>query len=189
MKLLSKLDERPICQRLMGIDASTKTVAFTILDAGRLVTWGKFKIDDAHPWRWLNKAGTEAYAIFSIYKPEFVAIESAAYVNNRQTVIKLAYTYGAILSHLPGVPMCEVAATTWQSHIGNPSANKAMKLAVAKEFPDKSETWVKNEIRKRRKIKTQELVAEAFGRKTDDDDVADSAGVAWWAWDVATRRN
>ena len=73
----------------------------------------------------------------------------------------------------------EVHPLKWQGFINNPNFTKAEKQAVKEEFPGKSEAWYKNKVRELRKQRTINF-AKTLGIETENDNVADSVGIAWW---------
>ena len=85
---------------------------------------------------------------------------------------------GELLSD--NVEVVEVHPITWQSYIGNKNYTKAEKDAIKAEFPDKSDNWIKGKIRERRKQRTIDF-ARNLGIQTESDNVADAAGIAWYA--------
>jgi hypothetical protein len=85
---------------------------------------------------------------------------------------------GELLSD--NIQVVEVHPITWQSYLGNKNFNKSEKEAIKLEFPSKSETWIKAKIRERRKQRTIDFVGN-LGVKTESDNVADAAGIAWYA--------
>jgi len=113
---------------------------------------------------------------------DFVVIEAAISVKSVATGMKMAYVFGAIMGELlsDNVRVVEVHPITWQSYIGNKNFNKAEKEAIKLEFPDKSENWIKGKIRERRKQRTIEF-SKTLGVQTESDNVADAAGIAWYA--------
>jgi hypothetical protein len=94
----------------------------------------------------------------------------------------MAYVFGAIMGELlsDNMQVVEVHPITWQSYIGNKNFNKIEKQAIKNEFPEKSDTWIKGKIRERRKQRTIEF-SRTLGIKTESDNVADAAGIAWYA--------
>lgn len=170
-------------KRVMGIDASTQTIAYAIVDDGVIVEYGEifFKGDDLYD-RILD-AKRKIRALKSRFKADFVAIEAAVMVRSVSTGLKMAYMFGAIMGELleNNAKIIEVHPLEWQGYIGNPNFTKAQKAEVKKAHPDKSETWIKSEIRKIRKQKTISFMSD-LGVKTDSDNVADAAGIAWFAY-------
>jgi hypothetical protein len=100
----------------------------------------------------------------------------------------MAYIFGAIMGELldNGATVVEVHPLKWQGYIGNPNFTKAQKAGVKAMHPDKSDTWIKNEIRNMRKRKTMDFM-DKLGVHTDSDNVADASGIAWYAVNELTR--
>jgi hypothetical protein len=96
--------------------------------------------------------------------------------------MKMAYVFGAIMGELlnDNIRVVEVHPITWQSYLGNKNFTKVEKQKVKDEFPGKSETWYKNKVRELRKFRTIEF-ARNMGINTESDNVADAAGIAWYA--------
>ena len=113
---------------------------------------------------------------------DFVVIEAAISVKSVHTGIKMAYVFGAIMGELlkDGIKVVEVHPITWQSYLGNKNFTKIEKQAVKNEFPGKSETWYKGKIREIRKQRTLDFV-RTLGIQVQSDNVADAAGIAWYA--------
>ncbi len=85
-----------------------------------------------------------------------------------------------------GATIVEVHPLKWQGYIGNPNFTKAQKAQVKSMHPDKSDTWIKAEVRNMRKKKTMDFMA-GLGVHTDSDNVADASGIAWYAANELTR--
>ena len=113
---------------------------------------------------------------------DFVVIEAAISVKSVHTGMKMAYVFGAIMGELlsDNIKVVEVHPITWQSYLGNKNFTKLEKAAIKNEFPGKSDNWYKGKIRERRKEKTIDFV-RGLGIDTESDNVADAAGIAWYA--------
>jgi len=96
--------------------------------------------------------------------------------------MKMAYVFGAIMGEIltDKIQVVEVHPITWQSYIGNKNFTKAEKIEIRNEFPGRSDNWIKAKIRERRKEKTIGFV-RSLGIETESDNVADAAGIAWYA--------
>jgi hypothetical protein len=117
-----------------------------------------------------------------------VAIEAAVFVNNRQVVIMLAGIFGA-LSAAFDCPVHQVAPVSWMNHIGtNIRGTKADMINIQKEIPGKSKSWYKSELRKRRKQHTMDILSELYSISLNDDDIADSLGIAKYCYDELRER-
>lgn len=177
---INKLDT----SRVLGLDVSTKSIAFSVMDDGVLDSYGKLYIVGDDIWEKAADANRKTYSLLQLNKPTHVAIESAVYVNNKSVIIKLSYIYGSIggVVGAKGYSMTDVTPLAWGKFIDNPVNDKARRDALAKEYPDKSKSWLKNEARRRRKQYTMDWIKENLGADVEDDDVADAIAVAWYSW-------
>ena len=168
--------------KVLGIDASTNSIAFCLMDGKKPVKWGEIDFDGGDIYQRILDAKRKIKAFKKELDTDFVVIEAAISVKSVHTGIKMAYVFGAIMGELlsDNMQVVEVHPITWQSYIGNKNFTKAEKLAVKNEFPGKSETWYKGKIREIRKSKTIRF-ASSLGIKTESDNVADAAGIAWYA--------
>lgn len=171
--------------RVLGLDLSTKSIAFGVIDKGELDACGKVDIVGEGLWEKCADASRKIDAILKLTDPEFVCIESAVYVNNRSVIIKLSHIYGSVGGAIgrKGYRVTDVSPLAWGAHIDNPVNNKARRAALKKEFPGRSASWLKAEARRRRKQFTLDWAQEKFKVDPGDDDVGDAIAVAWYAWE------
>jgi Holliday junction resolvasome RuvABC endonuclease subunit len=176
-KLVNKRSEK-----VLGVDASTNSIAFCLMDGKKPIKWGEITFDGGDIYQRILDAKRKIKAFKKELDTDFVVIEAAISVKSVHTGIKMAYVFGAIMGELlsDSMQVVEVHPITWQSYIGNKNFTKAEKLAVKNEFPGKSETWYKGKIRELRKSKTIRF-ASSLGVKTESDNVADATGIAWYA--------
>lgn len=169
-------------EKVLGIDASTNSIAFCLMDGKKPVKWGEVFFEGSDVYQRILDAKKKIKAFKKELDFDFVVIEAAISVKSVHTGIKMAYVFGAIMGELlsDNVEVVEVHPITWQSYIGNKNFNKAEKQAVKDEFPEKSDSWQKNKIRELRKSKTIGF-ASSLGVKTESDNVADATGIAWYA--------
>jgi Holliday junction resolvasome RuvABC endonuclease subunit len=177
--------------RVIGIDASTNSLAFAIFEDGKPIRCGEVFFKGATVFERLNdaKVKTKALVDAGVLKGDYVAIESAIMVRNIQTAIDLAYVYGAIIGELMAFnpEVHKVAPITWQSGIGNPNLKKAEKDKLAADFPGKSKSWYQNEGRKMRKQRTLDIAKKYFKIPSDSDNVGDAVGLALYCSEALTR--
>ena len=173
---------KPKAHKVLGIDASTNSFAFCLMDEKKAVKWGEIHFDGADVYERILDAKRKIKAFKDELNMDFVVIEAAISVKSVHTGIKMAYVFGAIMGELlsDGVEVVEVHPITWQSYLGNKNFTKAEKQAVRNEFPGKSENWYKGRIRELRKARTIDF-AKSMGINTESDNVADAAGIAWYA--------
>ncbi len=178
---LAKLTKQK-AHKVLGIDASTNSIAFCLMQDDKAVKWGEIKFEGADVYERILDAKRKIKSFKDQLDTDFVVIEAAISVKSVATGIKMAYVFGAIMGELlsDNIKVVEVHPITWQSYIGNKNFTKLEKQAVKDEFPGKSENWYKGKIREIRKAKTISFV-RSMGIETESDNVADSAGIAWYA--------
>ncbi|AXH67274.1 RuvC-like resolvase [Streptomyces phage Wofford] len=175
----------------MGIDCSTKTIAFTIFDGENFHKCGEVSFNGSTVFERAYDAHAKTLALYEDFDPDFVAIEAAIMVRSTSVAIKMAYVFGAVIAALlkGGAKVIEVPPISWQSFIGNKNLTKAEKDAIKAEFPGKSASWYQNKGRQIRKQRTIDFAKREFGIELESDNVADSLGVAWWAVQNKTKRS
>lgn len=183
---------KPKAKRVIGIDASTNSLAFAIYEDGTPIKCGEIKFNGSSVFERLKDAKKKARALVKtgVWDADYIAIESAIMVRNIQTAIDLAYVYGAIVSELSEATaeMHKVAPITWQSGIGVPNLKKAEKDAIQKEFPGKSKSWYQNKGRQIRKQRILDIAREHFEIADGSDNVGDACGIAKYVSETLTRR-
>jgi len=178
---LAKL-AKPKGTKVLGIDASTNSFAFCLMDGKTPVKWGEVEFAGADVYERILDAKNKIKAFKHTLDFDFVVIEAAISVKSVHTGMKMAYVFGAIMGELLSekVEVVEVHPITWQSYLGNKNFTKAEKQKVRDDFPNKSENWYKGKIREIRKSRTIDF-ARTLGINTENDNVADAAGIAWYA--------
>lgn len=168
--------------KVLAIDASTNTIAFCLMNGSEPVKWGEISFKGSDVYDRIVDAKEKVRAFRSLLDYDFIVLEAAVMVRSAQTGLKMAYVFGAILGELVGkdIDVIEVHPITWQSYIGNKNFTKAEKEKVKKDYPGKSENWYKGKIREIRKQRTMDFV-KTLGIETTNDNVADAAGIAWYA--------
>jgi len=168
--------------RVLGIDASTNSFAFCLMDGKKAVRWGEINFEGNDVYQRILDAKRKIKSFKNELNFDFVVIEAAISVKSVHTGIKMAYVFGAIMGELltDGVEVVEVHPITWQSYIGNKNFTKNEKQAVRDEFPEKSDNWYKGKIREIRKQRTLDF-ARTLGIEVQSDNVSDAAGIAWYA--------
>lgn len=177
--------------RVMGIDASTNSIAFTIFFNRKPVRWGKIAIQGSDIYQKIGDANAKIYALYKEFPVDYIAIESAVFVKSPKVAIDLAYVYGSIVGVLVslGCETITVAPTTWQFHIGNKLLTKVEKENLKVEFPSKSVSWYSNKGREIRKQRTMDYFNKKWPMNLTDNDVGDSCGIAYYAYHQLTRRS
>jgi Holliday junction resolvasome RuvABC endonuclease subunit len=173
---------KPKFTKVLGVDASTNSIAFCLIEDRKVVKWGEITFEGSDIYQRILDAKRKINAFKKELDAEVVVIEAAISVKSVHTGIKMAYVFGAIMGELlnDNMQVIEVHPITWQSYIGNKNFNKIEKQAIKDEFPGKSETWIKTKIRERRKQRTIDF-SRTLGVETQSDNVADATGIAWYA--------
>lgn len=178
--------------RVLGIDASTNSIAFCIFENDKPVSYGEVNFEGSDVYERMLDAKQKMAALrkAGLFNVDFIAIEAGVMVRSAHVAIKMAYVFGIIMGELLSdkIDVIEVHPITWQSYIGNTNFTKAQKQKVKDEFPNKAESWYKNKIRQMRKQKTLDFMRDK-GIITDSDNVADAAGLAWYAVNNLTRND
>jgi Holliday junction resolvasome RuvABC endonuclease subunit len=169
-------------KKVLGVDSSTNSFAFCLMENDKPKKWGEVIFQGESVYDRILDAKNKIKAIKGQLDYDFIAIEAAVSVRSVATGLKMAYIFGTIIGELmnENVEVVEVHPITWQSYIGNKNFTKAEKQAVKNEFPGKSENWYKAKIREIRKSRTIDF-ARTLGINTENDNVADSSGIAWYA--------
>lgn len=165
--------------KLMGIDCSTNSLAFSVFEDGKLIQWGEIGFGKGDIWHRMNNASRSIgeFAKEDIFDDiDKVYFEAASYIQNKRTVILLAYAFGAAISPFirPGVEAQDVTPMEWQSFIGNKAFNREEKAAVEKANPGRKAAWYKDQIRKMRKQRNIDFVKKTYGIDVDSHDIADA---------------
>jgi len=181
MMSLAKL-AKPKATKVLAIDASTNSFAFCLMNGTKPVKWGEVTFEGSDVYERLFDAKRKIKSLKRKLDYDFIVIEAAISVRSVATGLKMAYVFGTIMGELMNdkIKVVEVHPITWQSYLGNKNYTKAEKEAIKKEFPGKSDNWIKGKIRERRKQRTIDFVA-TLGIKVQSDNVADAAGIAWYA--------
>ena len=175
---------------VLGIDASTNSVAFCLFKNNVPYKWGKIEFAGADIYEKIYDAKVKMHAMLDELKSDYIAIEGAVLVRSPDAVIKLSYVYGVVIAELmhSGSKVIAISPTSWQAYIGNKNPTKADKQAVRIEFPGRSDSWYKNKIRETRKQRTVDYFNKKYNLNSLDFDVADSFGIAHYSNRVLTER-
>jgi Holliday junction resolvasome RuvABC endonuclease subunit len=170
---------------ILAIDASTNSMAFSVFRERQLIKFGKVHFYGNHVYERTGDATKKVSAFLKDYDIDAIVIESAIYTNSQNTAITLSLVQGAILGASQmyhRAPIVSCSPVSWQSWIGNGRLKKEEKLAIKDLYgPDKSYSFYKSKEREFRKARTIKKVNIEFSLEVDDDDVADSIAIGWYA--------
>ena len=159
---LAKLS-RTKASRVLGIDASTSSVAFCLIEGDKPVKWGKINLVGNDIYEKIYNAKNRVAMMLDELKSDYIAIEGAILVRSPDAVIKLSYVYGVVIAELmsTGASVITISPSSWQSYIGNKNPTKEEKSAIRLANPGYADSWYKNQLRNMRKQRT----ADYFNKK------------------------
>lgn len=185
MGLATAVSKKKKVSTVMGIDASTHSLAFAIYNDDKLTRYGKIVFSGKTVYDRLADAQDKMIALRSQFDVDYVAIEKAIRVNNAGVALKLAMFVGVIIASVKkdGTEVVEVVPITWQSFIGNRNYTKDQRAKVRRRRINKgkSVSYINSLVRAERKQITMAYFNKKFKINVVDDDVSDAIGVGWYA--------
>jgi Holliday junction resolvasome RuvABC endonuclease subunit len=176
--------------RVLGIDASTNSVAFCLMENDKPLKWGKINLVGSDIYEKIYNAKVNTHAMVDELKSDYIAVEGAILVRSPDAVIKLSYVYGVVIAELmaSGSSVITISPSSWQAYIGNKNPTKDEKEAIRIKNPGYADSWYKNQLRNMRKQRTVDYFNKRYGLSITDFDVADAFGIAHYANKVLTER-
>lgn len=176
--------------RVLGIDASTNSVAFCLMENDRPLKWGKIEFVGANIYEKIYDAKTKMHSMLDELRSDYIAVEGAVLVRSPDAVIKLSYVYGVVIAELmsTGAEVITISPTSWQAYIGNKNPTKLEKDNLKLENPGYADSWYKNKMRQIRKQRTVDYFNKKYSLDLKDFDVADAFGIAHYSNTVLTER-
>jgi Holliday junction resolvasome RuvABC endonuclease subunit len=176
--------------RVLGIDASTNSIAFCLMENDMPLKWGKIEFAGSDIYEKIYDAKVKVSAMLDQLKSDYIVVEGAVFVKSADAVIKLSYVYGVVIAELmsTGASVITISPSSWQAYIGNKNPTKDEKQAIRVKNPGYAESWYKSQLRNMRKQRTVDYFNNKYGLSLNDFDVADSFGIAHYANKVLTER-
>jgi len=176
--------------KVLGIDASTNSVAFCLMEKNIPLKWGKIEFTGADIYEKIYDAKVKMNAMLNELKSDYIVVEGAVLVRSPDAVIKLSYVYGVVIAELmsTGAKVITISPSAWQAHIGNKNPTKDEKSAIRLKNPGYADSWYKNQLRNMRKQRTVDYFNNKYNLSLNDFDVADSFGIAHYSNQVLTKR-
>ena len=176
--------------RVLGIDASTNSIAFCLMENDLPLKWGKINLEGNDIYEKIYDAKIKMSVMLNELKSDYIVVEGAILVRSPDAVIKLSYVYGVVIAELmsTGAKVITISPTAWQAYIGNKNPTKDEKLAVRVKNPGYADSWYKTQLRNMRKQRTVDYFNSKYRLSLEDFDVADSFGIAHYANKVLTER-
>ena len=176
--------------RVLGIDASTNSIAFCLMENDVPLKWGKINLAGNDIYEKIYDAKRKMGVMLDELKSDYIVVEGAILVRSPDAVIKLSYVYGVVIAELmsTGAKVITISPTAWQAYIGNKNPTKDEKSAVRVKNPGYADSWYKTQLRNMRKQRTVDYFNNKYRLSLEDFDVADSFGIAHYANKVLTER-
>jgi len=176
--------------RVLGIDASTNSVAFCLMENDIPLKWGKIEFVGSDIFEKIYDAKVKMHAMLNELKSDYIVVEGAVLVRSPDAVIKLSYVYGVVIAELmsTGASVITISPTAWQAYIGNNNPTKDEKAEILLKNPGYADSWYKNKLRNMRKQRTVDYFNNKYNLALDDFDVADAFGIAHYSNRVLTER-
>ena len=176
--------------RVLGIDASTNSIAFCLMENNIPLKWGKIDLAGQDIYEKIYDAKNKMSVMLEELKSDYIVVEGAILVRSPDAVIKLSYVYGVVIAELmsTGAKVITISPSSWQAYIGNKNPTKDEKAEIRKLNPGYADSWYKNKIRIMRKQRTVDYFNNKYGLSLDDFDVADAFGIAHYSNEELTKR-
>ena len=176
--------------RVLGIDASTNSIAFCLMENDVPIKWGKINLMGNDIYEKIYDAKVKMHSMLDELKSDYIVVEGAVFVKSADAVIKLSYVYGVVIAELmaTGCKVITIAPSSWQAYIGNKNPTKEEKAAIRLKNPGYADSWYQNQLRTMRKQRTVDYFNNKYNLALSDFDVADSFGIAHYANKVLTER-
>jgi Holliday junction resolvasome RuvABC endonuclease subunit len=188
MKLASLVKTK--ANRVLGIDASTNSIAFCLMEGDVPLKWGKINLVGEDIYEKIYDAKNKMAMMLNELKSDYIVVEGAILVRSPDAVIKLSYVYGVVIAELmsTGAKVITISPSAWQAYIGNKNPTKDEKSAIRLSNPGYADSWYKNQLRNMRKQRTVDYFNKKYSLQISDFDVADSFGIAHYSNQVLTKR-
>ena len=176
--------------RVLGIDASTNSIAFCLMEDNHPLKWGKVDLVGSDIYEKIYDAKVKMNVMLDELKSDYIAVEGAILVRSPDAVIKLSYVYGVVIAELmsTGSRVITISPSSWQAYIGNKNPTREEKAGIRLKNPGYADSWYKTQLRNMRKQRTVDYFNNKYKISLDDFDVADSFGIAHYANKVLTER-
>ena len=176
--------------RVLGIDASTNSIAFCLMENNKPLKWGKINLEGEDIYEKIYDAKNKMATMLDELKSDYIVVEGAILVRSPDAVIKLSYVYGVVIAELmsTGAKVITISPSAWQAYIGNKNPTKDEKSAIKIANPGYADSWYKNKLRNMRKQRTVDYFNNKYGIFLNDFDVADAFGIAHYSNEVLTKR-
>lgn len=165
---------------VLGLDISTNSVGYCLNTKDGIKTFGEITFIGPTVFDRIADAQRRLQTEFPDIQYDMILFESAVYIQNKHTVIQLAYAYGAVIGALmkPHVLVEEISPLIWQPAIGNKSFTADEKKQLRIDYPAKSKSWYAAKQREIRKDRTKDWVRETYGLSVHTDNQSDAIAIS-----------
>ena len=176
--------------RVLGIDASTNSIAFCLMENDIPLKWGKIDLFGNDIYEKIYDAKKKMSVMLDELRSDYIVVEGAILVRSPDAVIKLSYVYGVVIAELmsTGAKVITISPSAWQAYIGNKNPTKDEKAGIRAKNPGYADSWYKTQLRNMRKQRTVDYFNNKYGISLTDFDVADAFGIAHYSNRVLTER-
>lgn len=182
-KVLQQKQEKRY-SNIIGIDASTRGIGLTYLEDGEIKSLLRLNLPTGDINERLLKIREWFSAILKLYKAEIVVIESAIFIQNPLTTKHISYAIGIIYGEClkQGIDVTDVSPSAWKAFLGYRPITKKMKENM---INDLGKTEGVKKINKLKKSQVQNILRDRYPQfGWEDDNIADSAGIALYAHSI-----
>ena len=168
--------------RILGIDPSTSKIALTLVVDGKPASTSSIDLGAGEAYDRVYRVRKYYPALIDLLQPEFVCIEQAIFVQNHDSSRKMAYVVGVIVAEtkIKDIPIEDVHPATWKAFLGVKPVTASWKKDIINRMGDKDG---RKEINRLRKCQTQQILRNTYDYFSwEDNDIADSCGIALYAY-------
>ena len=84
--------------RVLGIDASTNSIAFCLMENDVPLKWGKIELHGLDIYEKIHDAKNKMHSMLEELRSDYIVVEGAVFVKSADAVIKLSYVYGVVIA-------------------------------------------------------------------------------------------
>ena len=123
--------------RVLGIDASTNSIAFCLMEDNHPLKWGKVDLVGSDIYEKIYDAKVKMNVMLDELKSDYIAVEGAILVRSPDAAIKLSYVYGVVIAELmsTGSRVITISPSSWQAYIGNKNPTREEKAGIRLKNP------------------------------------------------------
>jgi Holliday junction resolvasome RuvABC endonuclease subunit len=184
--------KKPVPAIVVGIDASSTAIAFSIFDQQEdqtfLIKTCKITLNNFSMNNKLQIISSYIDFLLKDFKIDYIFVEQPIYIQNPATSRVLSQVSGHILGeclkHCPNVS--EVMIANWKSYIGYKNVSKAEKDKWTKDLGEKESKKMAASERKQRTIRIVHKKISGIDHITDND-ICDSIGIGLYGLSVINK--